>query len=271
MKKYTFTVSLLLTSMLLFTTAYSQNLCFDMQSLITSNRCIAETIKETKSVLPIYKTDTITCYDLMHYDEQYNDSFELEDYMYSYTVTDKKSINKLVKALSKGPSYESDAAFRSMFPIYCLDFHNGTQIYVESRDIYRIFIDNKDTGTYQLTMEASMAIEQFILENIDMNTIQHNDWWYYNDPDFMYSAYITTNYLHDDYSSVVDYMYSIDNSGKIYDCSYNESIGKLFITVLNPDDKTVMDRYIVNLDVYMMGGIVYTHGLQLAAAYFNNK
>ena len=31
----------------------------------------------------------------------------------------------------------------------------------------------------------------------------------------MYSAYITTNYLHDDYSSVVDYMYSIDKSGKI--------------------------------------------------------
>ena len=271
MKKCIFTVSLLLTSALLFTTAYSQNLCFDMQSLITSNRYFAKIVKETKSVLPIYKTDTVTCYDLMHYDEQDTDSFELEDCMYSFTVTDKNSINKLVKALSKGPSYESDAAFRSIFPEYCLDFHNGTRIYVENRDIYRIFIDNKDTGTYQLTMEASMAIEQFILENIDMNTIQHDDWWYYNDPDFMYSAYITTNYLHDDYSSVVDYMYSIDKSGKIYDCSYNESIGKLFITVLNPDDKTVMDRYILNLDVYAMGGIVYTDGLRSAAIYFNRK
>ena len=207
----------------------------------------------TLNQYPLFETGSVTITDTVHYPEHCPNT--AEKCLTSYSTSDKKSIDYLVSVLNEEPFYESNVSIRSVYPNYKLNFNNGTIINVMSPTVCTITVNGKKTGTYQLTFKSSVAIETFIKENINLDSIVYDKWEYdLSDADDLYKKeYISCDYLGGDFSNVIKYLEAnIEDFNSKYTYSIVSDKSGTKITVMS-DEKTFSIRVYEN-----PGAIRYT-------------
>lgn len=174
------------------------------ESIQMKDNSIFKTITLNRN--PIFETNTITVRDTVHYSNN-----NLEAPGKTFSIADTKAIELLTKALNEEPFYESDVAFSSAYSAYYLDFNNGVVLEVCDSKLSTCIIKiGHETKIYQIPFKASIAIEQFVKNNIDADSMNQNkEKWYYdicNSEEMYYKEYISCDYFDDDYSQLIQYL-----------------------------------------------------------------